>query len=384
MLTTRYLFKNLFSVTVFVAVTLALVIWLSQSLRLLELVANSDAPPSLFLKLIALTLPRFLEVILPLALVTGILFTYNKMIMDNELVVMRACGFDQFTLARPALILCSAFMVVLIAITCFISPLSHGEMKKLRREIKAQYSAFLLREGVFNTFSNDLTVYVRQRDAAGDLLGLMIHDRRDTDKPPVTVTAKRGRIFMNGEEPNILVYDGMRQQMDPQNGVVSRLFFSRYTIEIKGLEGEAQERWREASERTLPELLRPDLEDKRDLRFKDAFIVEAHLRLLAPFNALGFTLVSLACILLGPFNRRGQNRKVLAAILIVIGLQAAEMALGNAAKKQPMLLPTLYALTFVPIIVAAFLMHLRGEQWLMALLRKWRRSPVTAAEGATA
>ncbi|HRJ66403.1 MAG TPA: LptF/LptG family permease, partial [Alphaproteobacteria bacterium] len=107
MLTTRYLFKNLFSVTVFVAVTLSLVIWLTQSLKLLELVASSDAPPSLFLKLVALTLPRFLEVILPLALVTGILFTYNKMIMDNELVVMRACGFDQFTLARPALTLCA-------------------------------------------------------------------------------------------------------------------------------------------------------------------------------------------------------------------------------------------------------------------------------------
>lgn len=382
MLTTRYLFKNLFSVTVFVAVTLALVIWLSQSLRLLELVANSDAPPGLFLKLIALTLPRFLEVILPLALVAGILFTYNKMIMDNELVVMRACGFDQFTLARPALMLCAAFMVLLIAITCFLSPISHAEMKKLRRDIKAQYSAFLLREGIFNTFSNDLTVYVRQRDAAGDLLGLMIHDRRDASKPPVTVTAKRGRIFMNGEEPNILVYDGMRQQMDPQNGVVSRLFFSRYTIEIKGLEGETQERWREASERTLPELLRPNIEDKRDMRFKEAFIVEAHLRLLAPFNALGFTLVSLACILLGPFNRRGQSRKVLAAVVIVIALQASEMALGNAAKKQPLLLPALYALAFVPIIVAAFLLHLRGEQWLMAFLRKWRRAPALPAEGA--
>jgi len=272
--------------------------------------------------------------------------------------------------------------VILIAITCFLSPMSHGEMKKLRREIKAQYSAFLLREGVFNTFSNDLTVYVREREASGDLLGLMIHDRRDADKPPVTVTAKRGRIFMNGDEPNILVYDGMRQQMDPQNGIVSRLFFSRYTIEIKGLEGETQERWREASERTLPELFRPDMEDRRDRRFKDAFIVEAHLRLLAPFNALGFTLVSLACILLGPFNRRGQSRKVLAAVVIVIALQATEMALGNAAKKQPLLVPALYILAFAPIFIAAFLMHIRGEQWLMALLRKGRRVALPPSEGA--
>ena len=373
MLTTRYLFKNLFSVTVFTVISLTLVIWLTQSLKLLELIASSDAPPALFLKLVGLTLPRFLEVILPLALVAGILFTYNKMIMDNELVVMRACGFDQFALARPALVLCGAFMAIILAITCYISPLSHGEMKKLRRDIKAQYSAFLVREGVFNTFSDDLTVYVRERDAAGDLLGLMIHDRRDPGKPPVTVTAKRGRIFMNDDVPNILVYDGMRQQMDPQTGMASRLFFSRYTIEIKGLEGEAQERWREASERTLPELLRPDPEDRRDQRFKDAFKVEAHGRLLAPVNTLAFTLVALCCILLGPFNRRGQSRKIILAVVLVVALQAAEMALTNAAKKQTTLVPALYFLAFAPVFICTFLMHLRGEQWLMRFLRRWNR-----------
>ncbi len=46
MLVTRYLFKNLLTATLFVALTLTLVVWLTQSLKLLELVANSDAPPA--------------------------------------------------------------------------------------------------------------------------------------------------------------------------------------------------------------------------------------------------------------------------------------------------------------------------------------------------
>src|SRR5262245_33901695 len=99
MLMTRYLMKNLLSATLFVALTLTAVIWLTQSLKLLELVANSDAPPLLFLKLVALSLPKFLEIILPLSLVTAILFVYNKMIMDNELIVLRSCGFDQYAMA---------------------------------------------------------------------------------------------------------------------------------------------------------------------------------------------------------------------------------------------------------------------------------------------
>lgn len=373
MLVTRYLFKNIFSVTVFIAVTLTMVIWLTQSLKLLELVANSDAPPSLFLQLVALTLPRFLEIILPLALVTGVLFVYNKMIMDNELIVLRACGFDQFALARPALILAGITVVLLLSITMYFSPSSHNDMKQLRRTIKAQYSAFLLREGVFNSFNDDLTVYVRERDAQGDLLGLMIHDRRDKDKPPVTVTAKRGRIVMNGEEPNILVYEGMRQQMDTASHVVTQLYFSRYTIEIKGLENETTERWKEPSERTFPELFKPDMTNKRDRANLDVFKVEIHQRVLSPLNALGFTLVALAFILLGAFNRRGQSKKVMAAALVVIALQAGNLAALNAAKKNIDVLPLLYLLTLSPIFLSAFLMHGRGEQWMMSVLRRARR-----------
>lgn len=383
MLMTRYLFKNLFSVTAFIAITLTMVIWLTQSLKILELVANSDAPPSLFIKLVLLTLPRFLEIILPLALVTAVLFIYNKFIMDNELIVLRACGFDQMSLARPALLLATAMVCVLITLTAWLSPASYNEMKQLRRIVKAQYSGFLLREGVFNTFNDDLTVYVRERDAAGDLLGLMIHDRRERDKPPVTITAKRGRIVMDGDIPNILVYDGLRQQMDTQSAVVSRLFFSRYMIEIKGLESSPLERWRHPNERTLAELLSPDMKDKRDLDSLDEFRVEAHERVLTPLNALGFTLVALVCILLGPFNRRGQNGKIMIAVILVVALQALNMAAVSAAKKQPDMLFILYITTFLPLFTGFFLLHTRGEQWLLQASRRWRQKRYLKSAGGT-
>src|SRR5690348_484396 len=141
MLVTRYLFKNLLNVTVFVALTLTLVIWLTQSLRLLELVANSDAPPSLFLKLVAFTLPKFLEIILPLSLVMAVIFTYNKMIMDNELIVLRSSGVDQYGLARPAILLSVAASLMLMVISGWVSPKSYEQVQELRQVIKTQYSA---------------------------------------------------------------------------------------------------------------------------------------------------------------------------------------------------------------------------------------------------
>lgn len=372
MLVTRYLMKNLLVATAFIALTLTMVVWLTQSLKLLELVASSDAPPSLFLKMVLLTLPKFLEIILPIALVTAILFVYNKLIMDNELIVLRSCGFDQYALARPALIIAGVLCAVQMALTTYISPASYTGMINLRQEVKTKYSAFLLRAGVFNTFGKDLTVYLQSRDDAGDLIGLMIHDTRDHAHPPVTITAKRGHITMDGGVPSIVVYDGMRQQPDPASNVITKLYFQRYTIEIKGFGNDAATRWRKPEERTLYELLNPDMSDPKDVSSRAVFLAEANNRILSPLNALGFAFVALCSILLGPFNRRGQTRKVVTGALIVIFLQALNLALLNASRKHPGVAVLLYVTTLSPIALCAYALHFNGEQRLMALLRRVR------------
>lgn len=371
MLVTRYLFKNLLNATIFIALTLTLVIWLTQSLKLLELIANSDAPPGMFLHLVALTLPKFLEIILPLSLVIAVIFTYNKLIMDNEIIVMRACGVDQYALARPAITLAVAISLLLIIISSWISPLCVSQVQQLRELIRTQYSAFLLREGVFNTFGNDLTIYMRTREENGDMTGLMIYDARDKNKQPVTITAKRGRIEMNEGLPNIVVFDGMRQQIDADSGALSKLYFSRYTIEIKGLEGVAQEHWKAPDERTLTELLNPDMSNKRDRASLGAFVAETHNRIVTPWNALNFTMIALAVILLGPFNRRGQHIKNIFAAALIIVVQVLSLAFVNISKKYTGAVPLLYINTFLPVLLALYFLHLRGEQTIMALLRRW-------------
>jgi lipopolysaccharide export system permease protein len=384
MLVTRYLFKNLFNATVFIAVTLTLVIWLTQSLKLLELVANSDAPPVLFIKLVAMTLPKFLEIILPLSLAIAVIFTYNRLIMDNEIIVMRACGIDHYALARPAVGLAIAASLLLTFISVWVSPRCYAEVQEMRQALRTQYSAFLLREGVFNTFGSGLTIYMRARNGSGDMAGLMIFDSREKDKPPVTITAKSGRVEMNGDVPSIIVSDGMRQQLDPGTGSLSKLYFSRYTIEIKGLEGAAEERWKKPGERTWSELTNPDPTDKRDRAAASAFTVEAHERLVTPWNALSFTLASLAALLLGPFNRRGQHVKIIAAGGIAILLQALSLSFANIARQHLGALPLLYITTFLPVLLAAWFLHLRGEQMLKGLLRRWNARQRKSAGGAPA
>ena len=102
---TLYLFRHLAVATVFVTAGLTLVIWLTQSLRLLEIVVDGGAPIYLFLQLMLVTLPTFLSIVLPIGLMAAVLFTYNRLTMDSELVVMRAAGVGPWGLAKPAVLL---------------------------------------------------------------------------------------------------------------------------------------------------------------------------------------------------------------------------------------------------------------------------------------
>ncbi|HYD17871.1 MAG TPA: LptF/LptG family permease [Patescibacteria group bacterium] len=383
MLITRYLMRNLASATVFVTIALTMVVLLTQSLKILELVANSDAPPGLFIKLIALTIPKFLETILPVALVIAALFVYNRFIMDNELIVLRACGFDQHALIRPALLLAGGFTLVMFALTTYVTPVTSGAIQSLRATALSRYSSFLLREGVFNTFGKDLTVYVRSRSNAGDLSGILIHDNRDKSKPPSTTTAKRGRLIINHDVPTIVVQEGMRQQLDPNSNALSRLYFAEYMIEVNSFDSGPRVHARDYSERTLPELLNPDLTQKYDRDRREVFLAEAHADLVRPLLPLAFVLPALAILLIGPFNRRGQGRKVTAAVLVIVALMTANLVLTSATRRHLELAPLLYLSVFLPIFVGFYALNFRGEQQIMAVLRHFNAQRSRRMEAAS-
>ncbi len=88
----RYVFGQLVVVALVVTVALTLAVWLTRSLRLIDLMVNRGLSVDTFLWLVILLLPTFLGVVLPIATFCAVLFIYNKLTMDSEVVVMRAAG----------------------------------------------------------------------------------------------------------------------------------------------------------------------------------------------------------------------------------------------------------------------------------------------------
>lgn len=354
----RYIFRHTLTATVFVTLVLGALVFLMQSLKFIDLVINAGASGLFIWLQTALYLPGFLEVILPIGMVAGVLFIYNRLTMDSELIVLRALGFSPFRLAQPALFLASMFGILLFVTMGWVSPISKTEAATLRQDIKAQMTSLIFREGIFNEAGSHLMVYIKERDNKGRLHGLVIHDSRDPTKVPSTVIARSGVLVSTKSGQQVLVYDGSRQEVDPKTGVMRHLDFSQYTIDIPEPEKSQKERWQEPDERTtgaLMSALNDNVSEtkanRRQLR------VELQKRFLLPFLVPGFALIGLSLLLIGSHDRRGQNRKVIMAVASVVLLEILFLGSYNLAKQSSVGFPLMLLTVLVPYIVAVVVFY---------------------------
>lgn len=371
-----YLLRHLLVAMLFVTAGLTLIIWLTQALRLLEVVVDGGAPVGLFLKLMLVTLPTFLAVVLPITLLAAILFTYNRLTMDSELLVMRAAGVGPVALGRPALLLGIAVTLACYALTLEVAPWANRELVRMERLARSSYSTVFLREGVFNDVGDGLTIYIRRRRPDGELEGLLIHDTRVPEKP-ATVMAERGATVEGDAGTRVVVYNGHRQEVDLATGRMSRLLFDRYAVDLQVFEPEFASRVPDPRERSVGELL--DARDDPGALGMEASRLssELHQRLTQPLAGIGFAVIALAAMLTGEFNRRGQSRKVLGAVLAVVLLQSAGLGAANVAANRPGMVPLLYVVALLPTLAGGWML-LRGGT-LRTPLRRQAGRPAGAA-----
>lgn len=351
----RYIFSQLGVGMTLVTLGLTCVIWLVYSLRLIDLIVNRGISTGTFLYLTMLSLPNLLDVILPIALFAVVMFIYSKMITDREIVVMRAAGVSQMGLARPALLLTLLVVMLSYALNLWLVPESYRNFKEMQWDIRYKYSHVLLQEGRFNHLGRGIVVYVRERSPDGQLLGILVHDASDQERP-YTMMATRGAMVETDQGARVVMFDGNRQEISPKTGQMSLLYFDRSVFNLPQPEGGGPIRHREARERTVSDLF--DVENDKYLDPKNfgKFRVEGHKRLIAPIRAAGYVMVALACVLAGAATRRTQWRRILAAVFLLLLLLTSAVGLENFVAKNEHLTLSLYVHAVLPFVVGLYVL----------------------------
>ena len=350
----RYILRQLTGALIGVTLALVALIWLTQSLRFVELVVNRGLSLRVFLELTGLLVPGFVAVILPITTFVVVQFVYQRLAGDRELTVMRSAGLSQWALARPALILGVFAMLACIVLNLWVVPASVEEFRTFQFEIRNKVAAFLLQEGVFTPVSDQLMVYVRSRDTDGTLHGILVEDERQSNSR-ATILAENGRLVATGNTPRVQLEHGSREEIDRKTGRLNVLTFDQDTVELESGKGAESMRFRDVNEMTMHELLHPDMSVvlPRDV---GKLAVEAHRRLTQPLTVLSFSLAALVSVLTGTFSRHGNIWRPIAAVGGLVGLLALGLAVSSLATRHMSLIPLIWIEAILPGLACAWVL----------------------------
>jgi lipopolysaccharide export system permease protein len=366
-----YLFRQIGGPLLFSTFVLTGVVWLSQSLRMLDVVINQSQSVGTFVYLTVLALPQLMPLILPFALFFAVLYAVNRLYVESELVVMFAAGFSRWVVVWPVIIISIAVTVVGYLFNLVVMPAGMREMKSRVFEIRADLVNTFVREGSFTNPIKGLTVYVSENNAGGEIRGILVHDARNP-KGIATYMAQKGQLANTPTGPRLIMNQGNVQWLEGGEGRLKILNFERYTFDLSQFDKSQNARFFEASERYLGELFNPEssIADKQ----KRKFISEAHSRLSSPLYCIVFALIAVVALVGGNFNRRGYARRIGLAFLIMFAARLPGFAFQQWTASDPEMAVLMYAWPALWIGVLIFMLAYPGFE----LLRRGKMADVAA------
>jgi lipopolysaccharide export system permease protein len=357
----NYIFRQIGGPLLFFTFGLTGVVWLSQSLRMLDLVINQSQSAATYLYLTVLALPALVALILPFALFLAVLYALNRLYVESELVVIWAAGFSRWAVAGPVLVIAVAATIVGYLFTLVVMPAGMREMKDRVFEIRADLVNTFVREGSFTNPIDGLTVYVSQNNSGGDIRGILVHDARNP-KGIATYMAQRGQLASTPQGPRLIMSEGNVQWLEGGEGRLKILDFEKYTFDIGQFDKQRDPLAREASERYIGELLNPEKTVNEKQRRK--YYSEAHSRLTGPLYCIVFALIGVIALIGGNFNRRGYGGRIALAMGAVLLARLPGFAFQQLTNNTPDAAPLMYAWPLLWIAGLLLLLLMPGFELL--------------------
>lgn len=350
-----YIVRQLALVTLMTSMGLTFAIWLSESVRVLDVIINRGLPTSVALKFIAMLFPGMLALLLPISVFISVLFVYHRLSADSELVVMRSIGLSNLRLAQPVIIFGVGVALIGYFLSLYATPRAQREYHDMRESFTANIAGVLVETGVFTEVSPGVTFYALSRDRNGVLSGIIIDDSRDRERRLI-YTATRGGVSETPEGPRAILEDGTYQETDRKTGRISVLYFDHTAIGLAGIMGQSSSaRRRGAEELYLTELATGMAKDPDPTR-RDQMKIELHRRLADPLFTIALALIAAGALINGGTPRQGQHTQMLAATIGAASVFAFAFMLRGFIQRAAVLAPLVYMLPVLATAIGLWLL----------------------------
>lgn len=370
-----YFLRQALAPFVFFTVVLTAVIWLAQSLQIIDLIVDNGQSAMILIEFAVPLLPKVFAVVFPIAVLGATVYALHRLLSESELVVVYGAGQGRLSATRAVVVFGLVMTVVLGFLNLYLMPLGSQILRERTAEVRADVAAALIQDGRFLHPGRGLTVYVRDAPSAEVMHGLFVHDARDKEDQ-VTFNAQRGALAQTDEGARLVMFDGVAQRVDPKTGELSLLRFETFTYDLSAFSSDPNTRTRKPSEFFFPDLVWPS--EDLDENTRRRFISEGHDQLSAPLYGFALAVVAAAVMLGGSFSRRGYFLRVLGAIAAGVLLRVSGIALHNAIKSDEALWPLVYVPPLLGTIVALVLLSRGRFKMAPPAPKKMRRSGANA------
>ncbi len=366
----RYIFRQVFSATLITALLLSAIFWLTQALRLFDLLTAKGQSLATYLKITALVLPFILLIVIPIALLIASLFVLNKLNGDSEYINFAAAGISRWATLRPFLYVAGVGAMVSSLLALYLAPQSLRAMRHYKTQVVADVLAKGLRPGQFRHMERDLVLRIKGRAKDGAFQQIFLADNRQGEVSS-TYLAERGLLvrhdigtFLIMENGHIIQRRTRQQEGDPFPGgwqapqdmgdapgqtIVS---FQTYAFDLSQLtQREALPLFR-PREFTTTELITGEYEKTTRKYAPNAYRAELHDRLSLPLYAFAFVLIAFAALGRAQPAREGRGFIITSAVVCALLIRLGGYWATGLASNWPPAAAMMYAIPLITGVIA--------------------------------
>lgn len=355
----RYILRQCLTPLALILVSVTLIVWMTQTLQRIEIVVEHGAGLALFAFLSVLIIPSLLAIIIPFALYGAAVYALYRLHSDSEIAVLFAAGVSRWRLSAPILALTFVGALATLYVNVDLMPRSYRVLKEKVADIRADVASSILRSGEFTTLVDGFTIYIDDAAPGGEsgsfFSGLLVNDYRNADDPK-TYMAERALLSETENGPMLFLRNGNLQRRSVETGEVAIVPFDELAVNVASYQGSRRELVLELTERYPHELLNPDMSKPYDRANAGKLIAEGHARYAGPLYAFAYVLIGLYALIGGPYSRRGNIVRLIAAGGVIFLLRIAGfLAQGLVAEKGGYWL--LYAIPLEAVAIVAIMLY---------------------------
>ncbi len=308
-ITHRTIFREMFSPFLINLFFLTFIFLMTKILDITNMIVNYRVGMGAVLLMLIYSMPFFLEFVIPMSVMMGVLLTFLRMSSDNEIIALKASGVSLYRLVPPVI----AFGVIGALLTGVMAvyglPRGRLAFKSLALDIAASHVDIGIREKAFNDSFRGVMLYVNRVDPATRMLSdVFIEDQRDGRGGSTVVVAPRGILARRvGDSGHYLrLFNGTINRVDLANRSAHSIRFDTYDLhlDVQRAIASARSGPKDEEEMSISELRQylASVRKKDDQYY--VTLMELHKKFSLPFSCIALALLAMPLGIQARFARK--------------------------------------------------------------------------------